>query len=54
MPPKPAHQLTQLEVQFLGGAARLFAATQVFLLRPPPEAQEAYLVNKVKEEIVCV
>ncbi|KAF8261940.1 hypothetical protein EI94DRAFT_1705175 [Lactarius quietus] len=53
-PPKPPQELSQLEVQFLMTAARLLAATRTFLPCPPPQAQEPYLMNKVKEEIVSV
>ncbi|KAF8262902.1 hypothetical protein EI94DRAFT_1704413 [Lactarius quietus] len=53
-PPKPPQELTQLEVQFLMTAARLLAATRTFSPRPPHQAQKAYLMNKVKEEIVSV
>ncbi|KAF8258657.1 hypothetical protein EI94DRAFT_1707798 [Lactarius quietus] len=53
-PPKPPQELTQLEVQLLMTAARLLAATRTFSPRPPPHAQEAYLMNKVKEEIMSV
>ncbi|KAF8268165.1 hypothetical protein EI94DRAFT_1800752 [Lactarius quietus] len=53
-PPKPPQELTQLEVQFLMTAARLLAVTRTFSPRPLPQAQEAYLMNKVKEEIMSV
>ncbi|KAF8258426.1 hypothetical protein EI94DRAFT_1815345 [Lactarius quietus] len=53
-PPKPPQELTQLEVQFLMTAVRLLAVTRTFSPRLPPQAQEAYLMNKVKEEIVSV
>ncbi|KAF8267879.1 hypothetical protein EI94DRAFT_1801089 [Lactarius quietus] len=53
-PPKPPQELTQLEVQLLMTAARLLAATRMFSPCLPPHAQEAYLMNKVKEEIMSV
>ncbi|KAF8265206.1 hypothetical protein EI94DRAFT_1702658 [Lactarius quietus] len=54
MPPKAASELTQVEAQFLAIAARLFTAAMTFLAQPPDDGQQAYLVRKVKDEIISV
>ncbi|KAF8265417.1 hypothetical protein EI94DRAFT_1702515 [Lactarius quietus] len=54
MPPKAASELTQVETQFLAIAARLFTAAMTFLAHPPDDGQQAYLVRKVKDEIILV
>jgi hypothetical protein len=52
MPPKSASELTRVEIQFLSIAARLFTAAMTFSAHPPDDGQQAYLVRKVKDEIV--
>ncbi|KAF8268597.1 hypothetical protein EI94DRAFT_1700095 [Lactarius quietus] len=54
MPPKAASELTQVETQFLAIAARLFTAAMTFSAHPPDDGQQAYLVRKVKDEIILV
>ncbi|KAF8258273.1 hypothetical protein EI94DRAFT_1708141 [Lactarius quietus] len=54
MPPKAASELTQVETQFLAIAARLFTAAMTFSAQPPDDGQQAYLVRKVKDEIISV
>ncbi|KAF8262900.1 hypothetical protein EI94DRAFT_1704411 [Lactarius quietus] len=54
MPPKAAYELTQVEAQFLAIAARLFTAAMTFSAHPPDDGQQAYLVRKVKDEIISV
>ncbi|KAF8260357.1 hypothetical protein EI94DRAFT_1811827 [Lactarius quietus] len=54
MPPKAASELTQVETQFLAIAARLFTAAMTFSAQPPDDGQQAYLVRKVKDEIILV
>ncbi|KAF8256936.1 hypothetical protein EI94DRAFT_1819661 [Lactarius quietus] len=54
MPPKAASELTQVETQFLAIAARLFIAAMTFSAQPPDDGQQAYLVRKVKDEIILV
>ncbi|KAF8264783.1 hypothetical protein EI94DRAFT_1805320 [Lactarius quietus] len=54
MPPKAASELTQVETQFLAIAARLFIAAMTFSAQPPDDGQQAYLVKKVKDEIILV
>ncbi|KAF8262726.1 hypothetical protein EI94DRAFT_1704561 [Lactarius quietus] len=50
----PASELTQVETQFLAIAARLFTAAMTFSAQPPDDGQQAYLVRKVKDEIISV
>ncbi|KAF8266289.1 hypothetical protein EI94DRAFT_1701871 [Lactarius quietus] len=54
MPPKAASELTQVESLFLAIAARLFTAEITFSAHPPDDGQQAYLVRKVKDEIILV
>ncbi|KAF8263855.1 hypothetical protein EI94DRAFT_1703708 [Lactarius quietus] len=54
MPPKAASELTQVESLFLAIAARLFTAAITFSAHPPDDGQQAYLVRKVKDEIILV
>ncbi|KAF8269516.1 hypothetical protein EI94DRAFT_1699433 [Lactarius quietus] len=54
MPPKATSELTQLEAQFLAIAARLFTAAMTFSAHPSDDGQQAYLVRKVKDEIISV
>ncbi|KAF8258510.1 hypothetical protein EI94DRAFT_1815193 [Lactarius quietus] len=54
MPPKAASELTQVEAQFLAIAARLFTAAMTFSAHPSDDGQQAYLVRKVKDEIILV
>ncbi|KAF8260108.1 hypothetical protein EI94DRAFT_1706539 [Lactarius quietus] len=49
-----ASELTQVETQFLAIAARLFTAAMTFSAHPPDDGQQAYLVRKVKDEIILV
>ncbi|KAF8259255.1 hypothetical protein EI94DRAFT_1707269 [Lactarius quietus] len=49
-----ASELTQVETQFLAIAARLFTAAMTFSAQPPDDGQQAYLVRKVKDEIISV
>ncbi|KAF8256829.1 hypothetical protein EI94DRAFT_1820187 [Lactarius quietus] len=54
MSPKAASELTQVESLFLAIAARLFTAAITFSAHPPDDGQQAYLVRKVKDEIILV
>ncbi|KAF8258982.1 hypothetical protein EI94DRAFT_1707491 [Lactarius quietus] len=49
-----ASKLTQVEVQFLAIAARLFAAAMIFLAHPPDDGQQIYLDRKVKDEMTSL
>ncbi|KAF8261943.1 hypothetical protein EI94DRAFT_1809562 [Lactarius quietus] len=49
-----ASELTQVEVQFLTIAAKLFAAAMIFLAHPPDDGQQIYLDRKVKDEITSL
>ena len=52
MPPKPEHELTQVEVTLLTTAARLMTAAHIFAAHPPGLTHQIQLVGKVKDEIV--
>ncbi|KAF8262899.1 hypothetical protein EI94DRAFT_1808077 [Lactarius quietus] len=49
-----ASELTQVELQFLAIAAKLFAAAMIFLAHPPDDGQQIYLDRKVKDEMTSL
>ncbi|KAF8258655.1 hypothetical protein EI94DRAFT_1707796 [Lactarius quietus] len=49
-----AFELTQVELQFLAFAAKLFAAAMIFSAHPPDDGQQIYLDRKVKDEITSL
>ncbi|KAF8258706.1 hypothetical protein EI94DRAFT_1707746 [Lactarius quietus] len=49
-----ASELTQVEVQFLAIAAKLFAAEMIFLAHLPDDGQQIYLDRKVKDEMTSL
>ncbi|KAF8259622.1 hypothetical protein EI94DRAFT_1706978 [Lactarius quietus] len=49
-----ASELTQVEVQFLAIAAKLFAAAMIFSAHLPDDGQQIYLDRKVKDEITSL
>ena len=53
MHPKPAEELTAVEMYLLGTAARLQAAVRWVERNAPPPERWASLNDKVKDEIVC-
>lgn len=54
MPPKPDSELTLDEKRLLIVAAKLFAAVNEYVARPPTtEAHQNYWNDMVKEEMVC-
>jgi hypothetical protein len=52
MPPKPEHDLTQVEVGFLNAASRLMAAAAQFALQLPPPSLQNFMMTKAFDEIV--